>query len=86
MIKPYSKIIRDTRAVSNGRGDADLSRLCVALGYWAPEMIEYWFWYGHGGVWGYLDILNNYFKENKDVRSVYTNFMHKYYKRTTIEV
>ena len=86
MSKPFHKILEETHRVANGLGDAELSRLNTAMGYCAPEMREHCFWYGHGGVWGYLDILNNYFQDNDEVYNIYNDFMNTYYKRTKIEV
>lgn len=80
MSKPFSKIIQDTFAVSNGVAGAELSRLNTAMSYWAPEMREHCFWYGRGSVWGYLDILNNYFQDNDKVFNIYTDFMNEHYK------
>ena len=81
---PFRDILCDTSKVSDGCGSADLSRLRQALGYWAPEVRESWFWYGQGSIIGYLDILNIYFKDNIKVRSVYKNFMDEYYKSTKL--
>ena len=80
MNKPFFKIIHETSRVSNGLGSAELSRLNKSLSYWAPEIREHCFWYGQGGVWGYLDILNNYFKDNREVYGIYRNFVDEYYK------
>ena len=77
---PFRKILEDTMEVSGGIGMADIRRLHEAVRYWAPEVRERWFWYGHCGVVGYLDILNNYFHDNDDVRCVYSNFMNEHYK------
>jgi len=86
MIKLFQKILQDTHRVSNGVGHAEIARLNQALSYWAPEMREHCFWYGNGSVWGYLDILNNYFQDNKEVYTIYSDFMNTYYKSTIIEV
>lgn len=83
---PFARIIQNTIIESQGVGVADLNRLNQAMGYWAPEVKERWFWYGHGGILGYLDILNGYFRENKKVRDIYCNFVHSYYKGKKIEV
>ena len=85
-MKPFHEILQETHRVANGLGAAELSRLNTAMGYWAPEMREHCFWYGSGTVWGYLDILNNYFQDNKQVYNIYNDFMDTYYKRTRIEV
>jgi len=85
-MKPFHKILEETQRVSNGLGDAEIARLNQALGYWAPERTEQFFWYGNGSVWGYLDILNNYFQDNKEVYTIYSDFMNTYYKSTIIEV
>ena len=83
---PFTKIINETLEVAEGNGVADLNRLKQAMGYWAPEVKESWFWYGHGGVLGYLDILNAYFGENKRVRNIYTGFLETHYKPKQITV
>lgn len=83
---PFTKIIRDTLIEAQGVGVADLNRLKQAMGYWAPEVKESWFWYGHGGVLGYLDILNSNFQDNKAVRNIYTKFIYKHYKHKKTEV
>ena len=85
-MKPFHQILQQTHTVANGVGIAELSRLNEAIRYWAPEMREHCFWYGHGCVWGYLDILNNLFQDNKEVYDIYNDFMDTYYKRTKIEV
>lgn len=85
-MKPFHKILQETHRVANGLGAAELNRLNQALGYWAPEMREHCFWYGSGSVWGYLDILNNYFQDNKQVYNIYNDFMDTYYIRTKLEV
>ena len=83
---PFGRFISETLEVAEGEGVADLSRLIQAVGYWAPEVKESWFWYGHGGVMGYLDILNNYFQNNRKVRDIYTRFLEEYYKDKRVEV
>ncbi len=83
---PFGRIISETLNETRGTGAADLCRLSQAVGYWAPEVKESWFWYGHGGILGYLDILNNYFRDNRKVRSIYTEFLEKYYKDNTVQV
>ena len=83
---PLLRIINATLEESHGDGVADLCRLKQAVGYWAPEVKESWFWYGHGGIVGYLDILNTYFKDNRKVRNIYTAFVEEYYKDTRVEV
>ena len=82
----FAKFIHDTLIVAQGVGVADLNRLNQAMGYWAPEVKESWFWYGHGGILGYLDILNIYFRENKQVYNIYNDLMDTHYKRTELEV
>ena len=77
---PFGRVINETLSESRGVGEADLCRLSQAVGYWAPEVKESWFWYGHGGIVGYLDILNNYFRDNSKVRSIYRKFLETYYK------
>ena len=79
MSKPFQKILHETQCAADGLGMAELSRLNESLRYWAPEMKEHCFWYGQGNVWGYLDILNNYFQDNTEVRRVYKKFMDDYY-------
>lgn len=76
----YHTIIHDTLEKAQGEGVADLCRLQQAVRCWAPEVKERWFWYGHGGVMGYLDILNGFFRENKKVRVIYTTFLETHYK------
>lgn len=83
---PFGRIIMSTLSESRGVGEADLCRLSQAVGYWAPEVKESWFWYGHGGILGYLDILNNNFRDNSKVRSIYTEFLEKYYKKNNVQV
>lgn len=83
---PFCRIINNTLNESRGVGAADLCRLRQAVGYWAPEVKESWFWYGHGGILGYLDILNNNFRDNSNVRSIYTEFLEKYYKKNNVQV
>ena len=83
---PFGRIISETFQVAEGEGVADLCRLNEAMAYWAPEVKESWFWYGHGGVLGYLDILNNNFGENKRVRNIYTGFLEEYYKNNNVQV
>ena len=85
-MKQFVNVIVDTYRASNGLGVAELHRLNRALGYWAPEMREHCFWYGQGAVWGYLDILNNYFQDNEEVKRIYNNFMNENYKPKKIEV
>lgn len=82
---PFGRIINETLQVAGDDGSADLCRLYQAVGYWAPEVKESWFWYGRGGVLGYLDILNNYFRKNEKVRSVYMQVLEKYYKDNTMQ-
>lgn len=86
MKKSFTNIINQTIRASEGIGVADLQRLNQAIGYWAPEMKESWFWYGHGSVVGYLDILNNNFQDNRAVRDIYTRFLHENYKPKLMEV
>tara|TARA_B110000858_G_scaffold77533_1_gene89886 strand:- start:9426 stop:9686 length:261 start_codon:yes stop_codon:yes gene_type:complete len=83
---PFGRIISETLDEAGGEGVADLCRLSQAVGYWAPEVKESWFWYGHGGVLGYLDILNNNFQNNRRVRDIYTGFLEEYYKDTHVQV
>lgn len=83
---PFGRFISETLEVAEGEGVADLSRLIQAVGYWAPEVKESWFWYGHGGVMGYLDILNNYFQNNRKVRDIYTRFLEEYYNDGVVQV
>ena len=83
---PFGRFICETLEVAEGEGVADLSRLIQAVGYWAPEVKESWFWYGHGGILGYLDILNIYFQNNRKVRDIYTGFLEEYYKDKRVEV
>ena len=78
-MKPFHQILQQTHTVANGVGYAELSRLNEAIRYWAPEMREHCFWYGHGCVWGYLDILNNFFQDNKEVYDIYNDFMDTFY-------
>jgi len=75
----YQTIIQDTLEEAHGEGVADLCRLNQAVGYWAPEVKESWFWYGRGAISGYLDILNHNFQGNRAVRSLYTNFLETHY-------
>jgi len=82
----FHNILEKTKCVSNGVGHAEIARLRQALFYWAPERTEQFFWHGNGSVWGYLDILNNYFQDNKEVYAIYSDFMNTYYKSTIIEV
>jgi hypothetical protein len=82
---PFSRIIDETLAQARGGGVADLCRLKQAVGYWAPEVKENWFWYGHGGILGYQDILNIYFKDNREIRGIYTGFLEAYYKDNRVE-
>lgn len=83
---PFGRIINETLEVAGGEGVADLCRLNEAVGYWAPEVKESWFWYGHGAILGYLDILNAYFQHNRKVRDIYTGFMEEYYKDGIVHV
>ena len=83
---PFGRIINETLEVAGGEGVADLCRLKQAVGYWAPEVKESWFWYGRGGVLGYLDILNAYFQNNRQVRDIYTEFLEEYYKDGVVQV
>lgn len=82
---PFTRVIQKTLMESEGIAVADLNRLNQAMGYWAPGVKESWFWYGHGAILGYLDILNGYFRENKKVRDIYSNFVYSYYKGKKIE-
>ena len=83
---PFGRFINETLEVAEGEGVADLCRLKQAVGYWAPEVKESWFWYGHGGVMGYLDILNNYFQNNRKVRDIYIGFLEEYYNDGVVQV
>ena len=76
----FNQVLGRTINVANGVGQAELSRLNTAMIHWAPELRERCFWYGNGSVWGYLDILNNYFKDNNEVYNIYIDFMNTYYK------
>ena len=76
----FHNILEKTKHVSNGVGHADIDRLKSALYYWSPEKQEQYFWHGTGSVWGYLDILNNYFEDNNEVYDIYIEFMNSYYK------
>ena len=76
----FHNILEKTKRVSNGVGHAEIARLNSALYYWAPERTEQFFWHGNGSVWGYLDILNNYFQDNTEVYAIYSDFMNTYYK------
>ena len=80
MTKPFFQILQKTRKVANGVGLAEINRLNQNMGYWAPEIREHYFWFGHGGVWGYLDILNNYFQDNDEVYDIYNDFIKEHYK------
>ena len=76
----FNQVLDRTINVANGVGVAELSRLNTAMIHWAPEIRERHFWHGTGSVWGYLDILNNYFKDNNEVYTIYNDFMNTYYK------
>ena len=75
MADPYHTILIDTLSLVDDTGRPELLRLCESMGYWAPEVREYLFWHGHGGVMGYIDILNNFFRDNVRVRQLYNKFM-----------
>lgn len=79
MNKPFHELIEETRRVAKGVGDTELNRLNTALGYWAPEVKEQCFWYGHRSVWGYLDILEQYFQDHEEVLYIYNDFMDTFY-------
>mgnify|MGYP001458819590 CR=1 FL=1 len=83
---PFTRIIQETLTEAQGVGVSDLCRLNQAMGYWAPEVKESWFWYGHGAILGYLDILNGFFRENKKVRDIYSKFLEEYYKDNNMQI
>jgi hypothetical protein len=70
----YFDVLVKTLDIVQGSGKAELTRLLESLGYWAPEVRQKWFWYGQGTIMGYLDILNNYYQDNEDVRQLYKTF------------
>ena len=82
----FHTVINDTLREADGQGVSDLCRLNQALGYWAPEVKESWFWFGHGGILGYQDILNSFFTENQRVRDIYTKFLATHYKDNLVQV
>jgi hypothetical protein len=82
----FHTVINDTLGEAEGEGVADLCRLNEAMGYWAPEVRESRFWFGHGGILGYQDILNSFFSENQRVRAIYRNFLETHYKDNLVQV